>query len=74
MFKFSFFKKQKTNWKFEYFQSPKNKKWYFRMKALNGEIVFSSRQAYSNLSDCLDTMNSIIKNTGQAEIKNVTKK
>ncbi len=46
---------------FEIFQSPKNKKFYFNLKARNGRIILSS-QAHDTLPACKDNILIVQKN------------
>ena len=62
-----------SKFKFEYYQSPKNDKWYFRLKAANGKVVSSSRQGYENSRDLLKTIDGIKQNAFGAPVYNVTK-
>ncbi len=47
--------------KFEIFQSDNNKKYYFRLKAKNGQIILSS-QGYAAKSGCKNGIESVKKN------------
>ncbi|MEQ8703040.1 MAG: YegP family protein [Phaeodactylibacter sp.] len=47
--------------KFEIFQSENNEKYYFRLKAKNGQIILSS-QGYSNKSGVKNGIESVKKN------------
>ena len=58
----------------EYFRSPKNKKWYFRIRHQNTNVVASSRQAYSNEEDCVEVMENLIAGLFGAKIVDVTEK
>lgn len=49
--------------KFEIFQSEKTDKYYFRLKAKNGQIILSS-QGYAGKSGCKNGVESVIKNAG----------
>lgn len=64
----------KNGWKFEMFKSPKNSKWYFRLRSSNGKVVASSRQAYNNKKDCVSTIHAIQKNAAGSSLQEVTKK
>lgn len=72
----SYFKKveetDKGSWVIEYYKSPKNNKWYFRTKSNNGKIVNSSRQAYSNKKDMLETIEQTQLNLPMAQVVDVT--
>lgn len=46
------------------------KKWYFRLRAANGQIVAQS-EAYSRRIDALSTIQSIASGAGQAEVVEV---
>ena len=57
--------------KFEIFQSEKNKKFYFRLKAKNGQVILQS-QGYADKSGCKKGIASVQKNApkdGQYERK-----
>lgn len=62
-----------SKYKFEYYKSPKNGKWYFRMKAGNNKVVCSSRQGYENVQDLLETVDKIKSNAYGAKVFDVTK-
>ena len=47
--------------KFEIFQSEKTDKYYFRLKAKNGQIILSS-QGYAGKSGCKNGIQSVINN------------
>lgn len=47
--------------KFEIFKSENNDKFYFRLKAKNGQIILSS-QAYANKAGCKNGIESVMKN------------
>ena len=49
--------------KFEIFRSPKNKKYYFRLKARNGQSILAS-EGYSNKSGVKNGIKSVQKNCG----------
>lgn len=49
--------------KFELFQSPKSKEYYFRLKAGNGEIVMTS-EGYKTKKACMNGVDSVRKNCG----------
>lgn len=63
----------KNKLKFEYYKSSKNNKWYFRIRATNGKIIASSRQAYESKTDCISTIMLIKERVHSATIKDVTK-
>ncbi|MFD0861754.1 YegP family protein [Sungkyunkwania multivorans] len=46
---------------FEIFQSEKNKKFYFNLKAKNGQVILSS-QGYSDKSGAMNGVDSVRKN------------
>lgn len=48
---------------FEIYQSEKSGKFYFRMKAGNGEVILSS-QAYKDKAGCANGVASVAKNAG----------
>ncbi|MEN0003270.1 MAG: YegP family protein [Bacteroidota bacterium] len=52
--------------KFEIFKSDKNDKFYFRLKANNGQIVLAS-QAYANKAGCKNGIESVKKNATNDE-------
>lgn len=43
------------------------KKWYFRLRAANGQVVAQS-EGYSRRVDALNTIQSIAKGAGHAEV------
>jgi len=47
--------------KFEVWQSPKNKKYYFNLKARNGQVILSS-QGYANKAGCKNGVKSVMTN------------
>ena len=47
--------------KFELFQSPKNKKYYFRLKARNGQVILAS-EGYESKSSAKNGISSVQKN------------
>ena len=47
--------------KFEIFQSENNKKYYFRLKAKNGQVILAS-QGYSNKAGAKNGIESVKKN------------
>ena len=47
--------------KFEIFQSPKNKKYYFNLKARNGQVILSS-QGYASKASAKNGIASVQKN------------
>lgn len=47
--------------KFEIFQSEKSEKYYFRLKAGNGQVILSS-QGYANKAGCKNGVESVQKN------------
>ena len=49
--------------KFEIFQSENNQKYYFRLKAKNGQIILSS-QGYASKSGAKNGVESVKKNCG----------
>lgn len=49
--------------KFEVFRSPKNKKFYFRLKARNGQAILAS-EGYSNKAGVKNGIKSVQKNCG----------
>jgi uncharacterized protein YegP (UPF0339 family) len=53
---------------FEYWKSDVDGKWYWHLKAGNGEIVASS-QGYTTSSACKATVESIRANAGSAEVR-----
>jgi uncharacterized protein YegP (UPF0339 family) len=61
-----------TKSKFEVFQSPKNKRYYFHLKAVNGEIILAS-QKYATKQSAEKGIQSIIDNAPNAEIIDLTK-
>jgi len=48
--------------KFEMFQSEKNEKFYFNLKARNGQVILSS-QGYAGKSGCKNGIESVKKNS-----------
>lgn len=48
--------------KFEVFQSDKNEKYYFNLKAGNGQIILSS-QAYATKDGCMNGIESVKTNS-----------
>jgi len=52
--------------KFEIFQSENNDKYYFRLKAKNGQVILSS-QGYSNKAGCKNGIDSVRKNAQSDE-------
>lgn len=51
-----------TNPKFQLFQSEKDKQFYFRLNAANGEIILQS-QGYTTKSACENGISSVKKNS-----------
>ena len=49
--------------KFETFQSPRNKKYYFNLKSNNGQVILSS-QGYEKKAGCTNGIKSVQKNCG----------
>jgi uncharacterized protein YegP (UPF0339 family) len=49
--------------KFEIFQSENNEKYYFRLKAKNGQVILSS-QGYAGKPGCKNGVESVKKNAG----------
>ena len=49
--------------KFEVFKSKKNKKFYFNLKARNGQVILAS-QGYSNKAGVTNGIKSVQKNCG----------
>ena len=49
--------------KFEIFKSEKNSKFYFRLKAKNGQVILSS-QGYANKAGAKNGIQSVQKNCG----------
>lgn len=47
---------------FEIYQSEKNKKFYFRLKAANGQIILTG-QAYKDKGGCENGVKSVMKNS-----------
>ncbi|TXB67573.1 YegP family protein [Phaeodactylibacter luteus] len=47
--------------KFEIFKSENNEKYYFRLKARNGQVILSS-QGYANKAGCKNGVESVQKN------------
>ena len=52
--------------KFEIFQSENNKKYYFRLKAKNGQVILSS-QGYANKAGAKNGVKSVVKNAKDDE-------
>jgi hypothetical protein len=52
--------------KFEIFQSDKNEKYYFRLKASNGQVILSS-QGYAGKPSCKNGIESVKKNAGNPD-------
>lgn len=52
--------------KFEIFKSEKNDKFYFRLKAKNGQVILSS-QGYANKAGAKNGIESVKKNCGNDE-------
>ena len=52
--------------KFEIFKSEKGDKFYFRLKAKNGQIILSS-QGYATKARCKNGAESVMKNAGHDE-------
>lgn len=52
--------------KFEIFKSEKNEKFYFRLKARNGQTILSS-QGYANKAGCKNGVESVMKNAANDE-------
>jgi hypothetical protein len=46
--------------KFEFWQSEKDKQWYFHLLAPNGEVIAQS-QGYSSKDNCINGINSVKK-------------
>lgn len=44
--------------KFEFWQSKKDKQWYFHLRAPNGEVVAQS-QGYSSKDNCINGINAV---------------
>jgi hypothetical protein len=44
--------------KFQYWQSEKDNKWYFHLKASNGRIILGS-QGYASKQNCIDGFTSV---------------
>lgn len=53
--------------KFEIFQSENNEKYYFRLKAKNGQVILSS-QGYANKSGARNGIESVKKNSANDEL------
>ncbi len=51
---------------FELFQSEKNQKYYFRLKAKNGQVILTS-QGYAGKSGAKNGIESVRKNGGNAD-------
>jgi uncharacterized protein len=58
--------------KFEVYQSGKKDEFRFRLKADNGQIILSS-EGYSSKAACLNGIQSVKKNSGDAKKFNKTK-
>lgn len=52
---------------YEYYQSAKNKEWYWRLKASNGKIIADGGQGYENKADCLHGI-SLVKKSASAKV------
>ncbi len=55
------------NYKFEYYKNPINDQWYWRLKALNGEII-ASGEGYNKKEDCLHCIDLILGIGTQYEV------
>ena len=53
--------------KFEIFQSENNEKYYFRLKAKNGQVILSS-QGYANKSGAKNGIESVKKNSAKDDL------
>lgn len=53
--------------KFELFQSENNEKYYFRLKARNGQVILSS-QGYAGKSGCKNGIESVQKNAANDDL------
>jgi uncharacterized protein YegP (UPF0339 family) len=56
---------------FEWYQSKKNKKYYWRLRHKNGNIIADSGQGYHNKADALNGINSVKENAPGAPIVEV---
>ena len=52
---------------YEYYQSAKNQKWYWRLKASNGKIIADGGQGYDNKADCLHGID-LVKGSANAKV------
>ncbi|MDE0004023.1 MAG: YegP family protein [Rhodospirillaceae bacterium] len=53
--------------KYEYYQSAKNEKWYWRLKASNGEIIADGGQGYGDVDGCLHGIG-LVKKSADAKV------
>ena len=51
---------------YEYYQSKKDSKWYWRLKASNGRGIADGSQGYKDKDDCLHGI-SLVKNSANAK-------
>lgn len=58
--------------KFEYWQSVKDKKWYFHLRAANNQVICSS-QGYTTKKACLNGIESVQKNANSAKLFEIEK-
>ena len=58
--------------KFEYWQSTKNEKWYFHLKAANNQVICVS-QGYTTKKACLNGIESVKTNANSAETFEIEK-
>jgi uncharacterized protein YegP (UPF0339 family) len=42
--------------KYEYWQSPHNREWWWRYRAANGKEIARSSEGYDNKADCLHSI------------------
>lgn len=53
--------------KFEVFESPKDNKYYFRLKAGNGQVILTS-QGYASKASCENGIKSVKTNCGDDDL------
>jgi len=54
--------------KFEVYQSKKNKKWYWRLKARNGRIIGDGGQGYASQQIVLNQVDKIREGAAPADV------
>jgi len=54
------------SFKFEYYQSKRNKEWYWRLKSGNGQTMADSGEGYSSKQGCERAIATVKSNMGRA--------